>query len=168
MDSNVIRLLEGASLLMEYLSFWLVAPELLGEERIKQFEQKTEAALEVFLNTWEARLSPKALYRATPLSRRLVVITLIFGIVAIVISLRSEATQEYLPFMVVLTILVAGSPIVLVIVTFLLIFGSRAWLRFLTGRDLLRWRLLQIGALTFTVAAIIKFILLFQTPDSPS
>lgn len=159
MDGNLYRLIQVIVTLMEYLSFWLVAPELLGEERIKQIEQKTEVALENFLKTREHYVSQVLL--DTMQSDRLAIGTTIVLMLSFIVVFIFKPDEESTVLIISFGFICFGTPIILTMLALLLIFGMRIWLRLVAGGNLLRWRLLQFGAFLFTVTMFIKIALVF-------
>ena len=163
--------IERTGMICDFLSFWLVAPEILGEERLRRAE--------TFITKVFAWLLPRlqegykrSVGRDLPLTLdgfleqeqfviRYVLATGMVLLLAIVFNLVYLPREGDLAILVALINLVMGLVVSCILIALLAILVSRV-LRYLYQGEQLRYLLIFLGALVYLMGFILQFTATFR------
>ena len=155
MDWELVRkLLNLLGVMLEFLSFWFAAPEILGEERLKALEQGLEKGIKQFPLTllWVAMLAALALMLVIMAAMVWVTVTLVLMDVMLV-----DALSMVLAVGLMALLLMGVLPAALAVATTLQEKVIPHVLRKLANDQRIRQRWLAVGATLFVMAFLCQF-----------
>lgn len=163
--------IERTGMICDFISFWLVAPEILGEERLRRAETFIEKAFAWLLLRLQG-VYKRSVGRELPLTLdgflkqeqfvvRAILATGIISLLDLVFNLIYHPQDGGITLLAALINLVMGLVVSSILIALLAILVSRV-LRYLYQGEQLRYLLIFLGALVYLVGFILQFTATFK------